>query len=151
MATNQGVDQDLFAYIDNSVKHTPFYNLLGAELTVLGPGYAEFEIVTEDKHTNPMGLIHGGLIMSAADAAMGNAIRSLGIMGVTVDCSTSFIAAIPKGEVLVAKGRVVRAGKKLVFARAEVWGKERIVGDIKGTFAVMGAITPHKEEADHDE
>lgn len=149
MIQNLGVDEKLFAYITNSVSHTPYYNLVKIKLTALGPGKAEFEISPDTQHTNPMGLIHGGVIMSIADAAMGNAIRSLGIKGVTVDCSTSFIASASLSEPLVARGQVVKAGSKLVFTRAEVLSNGKIVADAKATFANMGVIDPLKEGGHH--
>lgn len=90
---NTGIEPQLFDYINHSINETPFYNLLGIKVYKLGPGLAELETVAESKHMNPLGAVHGGLYMSLADAAMGNAVRSLGIKGVTVDCSTAFIAA----------------------------------------------------------
>ena len=49
--------------------------------------------------------------MSIADAAMGNAIRSLGITGVTVDISVAMIAAVPHGSVLQAIGKVKKRAR----------------------------------------
>lgn len=140
MVRNLGVDEALFEYICHSVEKTPFYQLMGLRLTALGPGQAEIQLNASPHHTNPLGLLHGGVLMSIADAAMGNAIRSLGIKGVTADCSTSFIASASLDGLLQAHGKVVKSGKRLIFARAEVYSEGKIVADVKGTFANLGKI-----------
>ncbi|MGB4703093.1 MAG: PaaI family thioesterase [Syntrophomonadaceae bacterium] len=149
MAANLGIDPALFAYICQSVENTPFYKLIGIQLTALGPGEAEIQLKAAPQHTNPLGLLHGGVLMSIADAAMGNAIRSLGIKGVTADCSISFLASASLDGLLLAKGKVVKAGKRLVFARAEVLSDGQIVADVKGTFANVGTIDPREKSDSH--
>ena len=47
---------------------------LGFRLIEVGPGTATMEIVVDtDKHANPMGTIHGGVLCDIADAAIGTA------------------------------------------------------------------------------
>jgi acyl-CoA thioesterase len=140
---NEGIDQELFKYLIESLSKSPYYNLLGIELTALGKGKAELEIKAEEKHTNPIGLVHGGVIMSIADAAMGNAIRTMGIIGVTADCSVSFPGSAHFGEKLTARGNVVKAGKSLIFAEATVMAEGRILGHSKSTFFRTGNIELH--------
>ncbi len=137
---NLGIDDKLFAYIVHTITSTPFYQLLGLRVRKLGPGIAELEITASIEHTNPLGAVHGGLYMSLADAAMGNAVRSLGIKGVTTDCSTSFMAAASLGDSLVASGEVIKTGKNLVFARAQIRAGELILADAKATFYRTGMI-----------
>lgn len=137
---NMGIDAKLFDYIVHSIDSTPFYQLLGLQVKRLGPGKAELEATARTDHTNPLGAVHGGLYMSMLDAAMGNAIRSLGIKGVTIDCSTGFMAAASIGELLTATGQVLKSGKNLVFARAEVRSGDRILADARGTFYRTGII-----------
>ena len=140
---NEGIDQALFNYLIESVANTPYYHLLGINLTLLGKGKAELEVQVEKQHTNPMGLVHGGVIMTIADAAMGNAIRSLGLLGVTADCSVSFPGSARLGEKVIARGNVVKAGKNLIFAEAMVLADDRILGHSKSTFFNTGNIELH--------
>ncbi len=135
---NAGIEQKLFAHLIDLAAKTPFYQMVGIRLRLLGPGQAELEVQTENIHTNPIGLVHGGLIMSIADAAMGNAIRSTGVIGVTVDCSVSFPGAARLGEILIARGEVIKTGRKLIFAEATVWAGDRILGHSKATFYNTG-------------
>lgn len=140
MVQNADLEEKLFNYIKGSVDSTPFYNLLGIKLLKLGRGIAELSVTPEDQHSNPIGLIHGGLVMSLADAAMGNAIRSTGIKAVTVDCSTGFLSAAEVGETVVAKGKVLKVGRKIIFAEAKVWAGEKLLADARGTFYKTGEI-----------
>lgn len=137
---NSGIDNHLFEYLIDSINNTPFYNLLGMKVTELGPGYAEFTVVAAKEHTNPMGMVHGGLLMSIADGAMGNAVRSLGIKGVTIDCSIGFVSAVALDETLVARGRVLKAGRNMAFAEASVYAGSKLITTAKGTFYKIGDI-----------
>ena len=50
---------------------------LGFKLVEVAPGTATMEIVADvDKHANPMGTIHGGVLCDIADAAIGTAHAS---------------------------------------------------------------------------
>ena len=140
-AENCGIEESLFKYLTESISQTPFYQLLGVEIIKVGKGMAELAVCANQNHTNPLGAIHGGLIMSLADAAMGNAIRSLGIKGVTVDCSTAFISGALLGELVVGKGRVLKAGRNMIFVEAEVFAGEHLIATSKATFFKTGEIT----------
>jgi len=131
---NLGIDERIFAYIAGSVAETPFYQLLGIILRALGPGYAELTVISKSDHVNPQGMVHGGLLLSLADAAMGNAVRSLGIRGVTVDISTAIMSPAPLGEEITAQGRVIKAGKNMIFAEARVYAGDQPLADAQGTF-----------------
>ncbi|MDD2509754.1 MAG: PaaI family thioesterase [Syntrophomonas sp.] len=137
---NQGIDERLFRYIADSIGDTPYYKLLGIQVGNIGPGLAELSVTVDLKHTNPLGVTHGGLMMSLADAAMGNAIRSLGIKAVTVDCSTGFISSAQQGETVIARGEVLRAGKNMLFAQAEVRAGNRLLSNSKASYFKTGEM-----------
>src|SRR5271156_500162 len=62
----------------------PIGHTLGFQLLQVRPGEAIFSIDTEDRHANPMGTLHGGVLCDVADAAMGCAY------GATLDDGESF-------------------------------------------------------------
>ncbi|HHV15350.1 MAG TPA: PaaI family thioesterase [Gelria sp.] len=137
---NQGLEKELFNYLVHSIENTPYYQLLGVKIRLLGPGLAELDAEVSQQHTNPLGAVHGGLYMSLADAAMGNAVRSLGIMAVTVDCTTSMISGASLGETIKARGTLEKVGKNLIFASARVITGEKLLATTKGTFYRVGLI-----------
>lgn len=139
-AKNCGIEEKLFNYLLDSIKHTPYYQLLGIEIAKIDKGKAELAVCANINHTNPLAVIHGGLIMSLADAAMGNAIRSLGIKGVTVECSTSFVAGVALGELLIARGKVLKAGRNMIHTEAGVFVAEQLIASSKAVFFKTGDI-----------
>jgi acyl-CoA thioesterase len=139
-AINSGIEEKLFKWIENSIAQTPFYNLLGLGLNELGPGFAEVSTATRAEHGNPLGGVHGGLLMSLADAAMANAVRSLGVKATTVDCATSMVSPAAIGEVLLARGQVSKAGKTLLFTDAQVLHGDKLIATAKGIFYRLGEL-----------
>ena len=53
-----------------------FAELLGMRPTSMGDGRARFELDVAPSHLNPNGTLHGGVIGSLADSAMGTALFS---------------------------------------------------------------------------
>ncbi len=131
---NLGIEDKLFNYIIGTGEEMPFYNLLGVRISAVGPGYAELSVTTRREHANPLGTVHGGLLLTMADGSMGNAIRSLGMIGITVDFSTAMIAPAPFGEEIVAQGRVLKAGRNMIFAESKVYAGDKLLADTRGTF-----------------
>ena len=99
-----------------------------------------YGILADDRHTNPAGRVHGGLLMSLIDHAMSTvAWEHVGrIACVTVQMDTRFLGAAKAGEFVVANASVEKATSSLVFTR----GVLRVHGqDIVSASAVM---KPHK-------
>ena len=138
MTINKGIDEKLFISIKESLEKTPFYNLLGVEIVELAQGIAILKVDTRVEHTNPIGYIHGGLLMTIADAAMGNAIRSLGSSAVSIDVSTAFLSSARVGDEILATGQVLKSGRNLFFTEASLTVKDKLIAHCKGTFFKVG-------------
>ena len=95
---------------------------LGVRLLSVSEGQVELAIPYSDKTTQQQGGFHGGAIGALADIAGGYAALTVmpeGMEVVTVEYKINFLAAFQGGE-LRARGRVVRAGKRLIITTAEV-------------------------------
>lgn len=120
----------------------PFVGFCSIEPIESGGGRSRLEVTVERHHANQMGVAHGGLLMTLLDVCMGSAARSaVGSNVITVDMQTAFLA--PASGRLVGQGRVVRAGKSLVFVEAEITNAE---GEIvcRGTSVFKTAKPPPK-------
>jgi uncharacterized protein (TIGR00369 family) len=53
-----------------------FGSMIGAVREEGGEGYARMSLVLEDKHTNPNGVVHGGVICTLMDEASGWAVMA---------------------------------------------------------------------------
>lgn len=76
----------------------------------------------EDRHTNPMGICHGGMLTTFADMVLGF-VASIAAGGKrfvpTVNMTCDFIAPAPLGAWVEGRGRSLRTTRNLSFA--ECW------------------------------
>jgi phenylacetic acid degradation protein PaaD len=80
----------------------PWTGLLGAELVDWDGGRAAFRLPTGGGHLNFVGSVHGGVLFSLADLALGVACNSWGRVCVALTVEIQFLSAPQAGEVLVA-------------------------------------------------
>jgi uncharacterized protein (TIGR00369 family) len=76
---------------------------LGFKLTEVGPGTATIKIVADtQKHANPMGTVHGGVLCDIADAAIGTA-HATGLKEhesfTSIDMQINFFRPVWKGRI----------------------------------------------------
>ncbi len=95
---------------------------LGARLASVAPGACEIELPYSEDVSQQHGFFHGGAIGTIADVAGGYAAFSLmdaddGIL--TVEYKLNLMAPAA-GELLIARGLVVRPGRTLTVCRAEI-------------------------------
>ncbi len=96
----------------------PFAESCGIEEIELSEGKTRLKLVSTPSQTNIIGVLHGGLLCTLLDVAMGSAARCLlGRPVITLNMQVSFLA--PATAPLQAEGRVVKAGKSVVFCEAE--------------------------------
>ena len=97
--------------------------LLDMRFVELGDGEARFELDADrELHANPMGTVHGGILCDLADAAMGCAYASRlgeGETFTTLELKINFLKPVWEGR-LVARGRVVRAGRTVGLVECDV-------------------------------
>ena len=89
-----------------------------------------------DEHLNPHGSVHGGVLATMIDVAMGTAVASAGGRApVTVSLAVTYLEPGRPGR-LTASAKVRKRGKRLVVVEAEVVQDGDVVADAHGTFAV---------------
>lgn len=121
--------------------------LIGASLTVVEPGYVEIALPYRDDLTQQKGFVHGGIIGMIADTACGYSAFSL----MPADCSLVTVEykiniLTPARRSLVAKGQVVKPGRSLTIARAEVYADDgKHVASMQQTLMML-ANTPDVPE-----
>ena len=98
---------------------------IGASLARIEPGACEIELPFREDLTQQKGFVHGGIVGMIADSAAGYAAYSL----MPADCSLVTVEykiniLTPAKASLVAKGQVVKPGRTLTVARAEVYSQD---------------------------
>ena len=100
-----------------------FMKLMGFNVTKIEVGRIEGELILEQKHKQHKGFAHGGVIATLADIVAGFAAVSLVPKGhhvVTAEIKVSYFHP-GVGDKLIAKGYVIKQGRKLNFCEAEVY------------------------------
>lgn len=121
--------------------------LIRAELPVVEHGRTEIHLPHWDGVQQQHGYVHGGVVGMIADSAAGYAAMT------TVPASASVLTVEYKmnlmapadGDKLIARGKVVKAGRTLVITQAEVFavkdGKETQCALMQQTIMVMHGKT----------
>ena len=100
----------------------PVARLIGFELTTHEPGRAVITLEASERHANPMGTLHGGILCDIADAAMGIAYASLlkeGESFTTVELKINFLKPVWRAR-LQATGRVIKQGRTIGLVECDV-------------------------------
>ena len=100
----------------------PVAELIGLEVERVEGGETVMTLLAEERHSNPMGTLHGGILCDLADAAMGMAYFSTldpRESFTTLELKINFLRPFWTGR-LVARGRVVSRGRTVGMAECEV-------------------------------
>jgi len=100
----------------------PVAELIGVGVQRIENGECVATMVAEERHSNPMGTIHGGILCDLADAAMGMAYYSTleeGESFTTLELKINFLRPFWTGG-LVARGRVASRGRTVGMTECDV-------------------------------
>ncbi len=112
----------LNAYIKGELPPPAVATLVGFRLIAVEPGKAIFEMEADERHFNPMGTLHGGILCDIADAAMGVACASLlneGESFTTLELKINFLKPIWKAK-LTATGTIIKQGYTVSMAECDI-------------------------------
>ena len=115
-------DSNFQERIQESFQRQRFMGLIGAELIEVKPGLCEIQVPFQRSLTQQHGYFHAGVIGAIADSAGSYAAYSL------MPADSSILTVEYKlnllnpghGNVLIARGYSVKAGRTLSIAKAEV-------------------------------
>ena len=111
-----------------------FSKWLGIIVDEYKEGYCRLHYTITEDMLNGFGIVHGGIVFSAADSAFAFACNSHGRVSVALDVHISFIKAARAGEVLTVTAKEIHTGNKTSFYDIMVTNeREEIVAVFKGT------------------
>jgi uncharacterized protein (TIGR00369 family) len=89
-------------------------------------GEVELEFLVRPEMSNPTGLLHGGMQCALMDDCIGISGVTLGYEGflISVDFHVDYLGRVKVGERVRVKAQIVREGRKIVHAMAEIHDKE---------------------------
>ena len=134
-------------HVRDSFARQKAMSLIGASLAAIEAGASEICLPYRADLTQQKGFVHGGIIGMIADTACGYAAFSLmpaGCSLVTVEYKINILA--PATSALVARGEVVKAGRTLTVAHAEVYAQDRThVATMQQTLMMLAGRPDHPE------
>jgi len=94
---------------------------IGATLTLVEPGHVTISLPYLEAFTQQHGFLHAGIVTAVLDSSCGYAAFSLmppGTGVLSVEFKVNLLAPA-KGDLLVADGRVLRAGRSITVCQAD--------------------------------
>lgn len=138
-------DPDYDARVRTSFAAQRVMATIGAALTHVGPGEVDITLPFREDLTQQDGFLHAGMLATVADSACGYAAYTL--MPATANVlSIEFkinMLAPAVGSRVVARARVLRAGRTITVCRADVYalreGVEKLVASMVGTMMTVAS------------
>lgn len=106
-------------------------------------GHWRYGLQTGPHHTNPNGVLHGGVLMTFADHCLGMIVWEACGRGLctTIQLNTHFMDAVTVGEFLEVRGEITRRTRQMAFIRGIVSVRglhaERDVGAVDGIWRIL--------------
>lgn len=121
-----------------------FIGLVGPLWSRTEDGETRYGFLAERRHLNGGGIVHGGMVMTFADQALGEAAWAAngGRRQVTIQLDTHFISGVKEGEFVEARCRVVRQTRSVMFLAAELMVGDRVVATSSGVWRLRPVAAP---------
>ena len=139
------MDVDVEARVRRSFARQRYMATIGAELVRVAEGEVDIALPFSERLTQQDGYLHAGVVAGATDSACGYAALTTMAAGaevLTVEFKINLLAPAA-GERLVARGRVLRAGRTLTVCRGDAVtisdGREKHVATLMATMIAIAA------------
>lgn len=137
-------DPEFEARVRDSFSKQAFMATLGATLARVDAGEVTIALPVRAALAQQHGSVHAGALASVLDSAAGYAALSLMPAGagvVSVEFKVNLLEPAV-GEIVEARGRVLRSGRTLSVCTAETWaidaaGNEKLVATLQGTMMCL--------------
>lgn len=97
---------------------------VGMEIAEVGEGTVTFRSYPDESHYNPIGMVHGGLVCTLLDSALGCAVHTTlpaGTGYTSIEIKVNYLRPVSKDSgPLLCTGRVTKSGRRVSFAEGEV-------------------------------
>jgi acyl-coenzyme A thioesterase PaaI-like protein len=120
--------------------------------TLVGPFYfppsrsgMECGFLADERHANLRGVVHGGVLATAFDVALGTAGRTVSAPHhhATIELGVHFISAMVLGEFAIVRSEMIRATRDFVFLRGVMTVDKRVIATGEGIWKTLRPrVTP---------
>ncbi|MNV24201.1 Thioesterase superfamily protein [compost metagenome] len=121
----------LLAMKRGEIPASPLINTLDFSIGEIEEGKVSFVFEPKEFHYNPNGSVHGGVITSLLDSAMGCTLHSLlpkGTAYTTLELKVNFLKRVHTGSgILVAEGKTIHLGGTTALLEATLKDPEGVI------------------------
>jgi len=131
-------DERILEDLRARIAASPFHSGFGLSVEDASEGSVRLGWRAGPEHLNLQGLVHGGVLATLADVAMGLAVRTAvqpGRRHVTIELTIHYVRPASQGDIEVL-GHVIRVGSQIGFAEADVLQGDRLLARGSGTYSV---------------
>jgi len=106
----------------------PFAVLLGIAITEVSEGRVVFTAEPSEYHYNPLGTVHGGVMATMLDSALGCAVQSMlpaGTSYTTLELKVNYLRPVTaKTGTVYAEGKIIHIGGRIATAEGRLTDAE---------------------------
>ena len=116
-----------------------FIHHVGMKVDEVAPGSSRCSLDVQEVHRNGTGVVHGGVLFTLADTAMGAALyQSLGEGEIcaTIEIKIGYFKPVFDGA-LVCHATLLNKGKSIASLEATVHSGDQLVSKASGTFSIF--------------
>ena len=110
------------------IPRPPLAELLDMSIDDVAPGRVTFGLDVDERLYNPLGSVHGGVLSTLLDSAMGCAVHSSlgrGQAYTTLELKVNLVKALTvRTPRVIATGQVVTAGRRVATASGQITGPD---------------------------
>jgi uncharacterized protein (TIGR00369 family) len=119
-----------------------FAELVGTELSSAEEGRAAVSLKAEERHLNPSGTVHGGVISTLIDASMAEALNTMTEQDeqpFTIQITVNYMKPGKPG-MLTSNAQVRKGGERITIVEAEVVqeDEDEVIALATGTYTPVG-------------
>lgn len=121
-----------------------FVALVGPVFRKTDGDRARFLFDAQEKHRNPRGVVHGGMLMTFMDNLLAHVVtRAVGdARKATMSLSCDFVAPARPGQRIEGAGEVTRVTRSMVFARGAITADGATVATGSGVWKLLDDARP---------
>ena len=95
-------------------------DFLKVDVVPTDDGKVRLELFVEEQHTNPYGMLHGGVMTTMLDTAMGAECFARRKVVVTVSMTIEFMKPVPLHTKIITDAKIFHDGKQILMCEGKL-------------------------------
>ncbi len=117
----------------------PFVEHVGMRIEEVRSGHCKCTLTVADYHRNSTGVVHGGVLFTLADTAMGASLYPMldpTEICATIEIKINYFKPVSSGEI-ICTSEMVNRGKTVANLEASVYAGEVLIAKANGSFSIF--------------